>query len=102
KSTTSIDFTTSGGSLKPAGGTNASPMPMFPIGNFQGVSIKGTIVSDVTSWIDAGVHRVVKTHESSSTDVAMTETLIGGAQPGPSLTSTFSVKGAETIDLTPA
>ncbi|HSP08089.1 MAG TPA: hypothetical protein VLU92_00665, partial [Candidatus Dormibacteraeota bacterium] len=46
KSTTSIDFTTSGGSLKPAGGTNASPMPMFPIGNFQGVSIKGTIVSD--------------------------------------------------------
>lgn len=90
--------------MKPVTGPNASPVPAFPNGDFQSITLKGTIVSDVTSWIDPSGHRVVKTHESSNTDMAMTMTvtLPPGAQAMPGMNRAFSIKGTETTDLTPA
>jgi hypothetical protein len=98
-STTTIEFTSGMGSVKPVSAPNGSPVPAFSNADFQSIGMKGTIVSDVTSWIDPRGHRVVKTHETSSSDMTMTMTMAPGAQP---MDGAFSVKGTETTDLTPA
>jgi hypothetical protein len=93
-----FDFTidmnqpTSGGtSLFPSGGASG----------LQSLGIKGTTTSDVTSWIDTGGHRLVKSHSTGGVDATMTLVMASGsAIPGFSGPITF--KGTQTTDMTPA
>lgn len=103
-STTTFKLTTGGGSLMPVTGANGSPEPSIPNGDFQAVSLNGTIVSDVTSWIDPGGHRVVKSHQASTSNLSMTMTLTlpPGAPAIPGMNGAFSIKGSEITDLGPA
>jgi hypothetical protein len=84
----SIDIT-----LGPAGGA-------APAGAFGG-SIKGTMTSDVTTWLDPGGHRILKTHSTETNDGTMTFS-------GPSMTAIpgmsgpITIKGTGTTDLTSA
>lgn len=103
-STTTFKLTTGGGSLKPVTGASGSPEPSIPNGDFQDVSLNGTIVSDVTSWIDPGGHHVMKSHQSSTSNMAMTMafTLPPGTPAVPGMNSAFTIKGTEITDLDPA
>jgi hypothetical protein len=70
-------------------------------GGFGGMSIKGTVTTDVTTWIDPSGHRVLKTHSTESNDGTMTINLSSStALPG--LTGPVTIKGSGTTDLTPA
>ena len=103
-STTTFKFTTGGGSVKPVTGANGSPEPSIANGDLQDGSLSGTIVSDVTSWIDPGGHRVVKSHQASTSNLSMkmTFTLPPGTPAMPGMNGAFSIKGTETTDLDPA
>jgi hypothetical protein len=71
-----------------------------PIG-FGGMSIKGTLTSDVTAWIDPNGHRVLKTHSTESNDGTMTMNM-SSSSALPGLTGPMTIKGTGTTDLTPA
>lgn len=98
--------TTSSGSIditidvsKALAGPAGAP-PAIPDAFWKSMTIKGTMTSDVTSWIDPTGHRVLKTHMTGSTNATMTINLASKtATPGP--TGPFSIKGEETTDLTP-
>ncbi|MFI4978428.1 MAG: hypothetical protein ACHQC8_07140 [Solirubrobacterales bacterium] len=90
--------TTSNGSLDmtlgaPAAGGAAS--------GFGGMSIKSTLTSDVTTWIDPTTHRLLKTHSTETNDG--TVNLDASASSGlPGLTGPITIKGTGTTDLNPA
>ncbi len=75
----------------------------------SGMTINGTVTSDVTSWIDPGAHRVMKTH-STTTDTGTMNVQMSsppasaspGANPFPGLSGPISLNGSATTDLTPA
>ncbi len=85
-----LDMSALGGSLFPTGGQ----------GSLQGIAIKGTSTSDVTSWIDASAHRLVKTHSTGNVDATMTINMSGGSA-NPGLTGPITFKGTQTMDLSP-
>lgn len=68
---------------------------------FQGLSIKGTVTSDVTTWIDPNGHRVMKTHAAVTNDGTM-DLQAAPSQAIPGLTGPIAIKGNATTDLTPA
>jgi hypothetical protein len=74
--------------------------PLFP-GGATSMTMKGTMTSDVTAWIDPTGHRVLQSHMTGSTDATMTMDL-GSGTTLPGLTGPFSIKGSATTDLTPA
>ncbi len=83
----------------------SSGTPLIPSGGaaagLQGITMTGTSISDVTSWIDAGAHRVVKSHSTGTLDATMTLNMaVGAANPG--LTGPITFKGTQTLDMTPA
>jgi len=90
--------TTSNGSMDmslgaPAAGASSS--------GFGGLSIKGTVTSDVTTWIDPSTHRLLKTHSTESNSGTLN--LDSSATSGlPGLTGPITVKGTGITDLTPA
>ncbi len=87
-STGSIDVT-----LGPAGA--AATTSAF------GGSIKGTITSDVTTWLDPSAHRVLKTHSTETNDGTMT--FSGSSITAlPALSGPITIKGTGTTDLTSA
>jgi hypothetical protein len=67
----------------------------------QGLSIKGTVTSDVTTWIDPNGHRVMKTHAAVTNDGTM-DLQAAPSQAIPGLTGPIAIKGNATTDLTPA
>lgn len=69
-------------------------------GGFGG-SIKGTMTSDVTTWIDPNGHRALKTHSTETNDGTMSLD-VSSAGAGPALTGPITIKGTGTTDLTPA
>jgi len=80
-------------------------VPMLPAGgastDLQSMTIKGTITSDVTSWVDFDGHRLVKTHSTGSTDATLTiNTTTPSTSPGFSGPVTF--KGTQSVELDPA
>lgn len=90
--------TTSNGSLdliiggETAGAASAGP---------GGVSIKGSVTSDVTSWIDPSTHRLLKTHSTETNSGTVTIDL--AASPAvPGLAGPITIKGTGTTDLIPA
>jgi hypothetical protein len=77
----------------PAAGAAAS--------GFGGMSIKSTLTSDVTTWIDPNTHRLLKTHSTETNDG--TVNLDASASSGlPGLTGPITIKGTGTTDLNPA
>ncbi|HEV2036429.1 MAG TPA: hypothetical protein VGU71_19950 [Candidatus Dormibacteraeota bacterium] len=78
-----------------------SSTPTIPPGMFQSLSMKGTVTSTVTSWIDPSGHRVIKTHKIGNVNATMT--FVGGTGPAlPGLSGPTTIKGDETTDLNPA
>lgn len=76
--------------------------PTIPPGMVQNLSLKGTLTSVVTSWIDPSGHRVMKSHKTGTTNATMNFT---GTPTGPSIpgmTGPLTIKGDETTDLNPA
>ncbi len=74
------------------------PLPMLPScptsTAIQNVTVKGTLSSDVKSWIDIDSHRIVKTHSKNGIDVTINfEVASGGA---------ITLKGTRTEDINPA
>jgi hypothetical protein len=96
--TAAVVETTSNGSMDmslgaPAAGAS-SP-------GFGGISIKGTVTSDVTTWIDPSTHRLLKTH-STETNTG-TVNLDASASSGlPGVAGPITIKGTGTTDLTSA
>lgn len=77
----------------PAAGAAAS--------GFGGLSIKGTVTSDVTTWIDPTTHRLLKTHSTeTNTGTLNLDASAGGGLPG--LTGPITIKVTGTTDLNPA
>ena len=71
-----------------------------PANQVSSLSIKGTVTTDVTTWIDPDGHRVLKTHSTAADDATMEAT----APPTGQVDSTgpFTAKGSATTDLAPA
>jgi hypothetical protein len=68
-------------------------------GGTRGLSMKGTMTSDVTTWVDPNGHRVLKSHSTESHDGTLdlgSTTELGG------VTGPMTIKGTGTTDLTPA
>jgi len=81
-----------GGTLFPSGGSASG---------LQSLAIKGTTSTDVTSWIDASAHHIVKSHSSGTLDATMTMNMTSGSTT-PGLTGPFAFKGTQTLDMNPA
>ena len=79
----------------------ASSATASPIAGFGGMSIKGTVTTDVTTWIDPSSHRVLKTHSTESNDGTLTINM-SPSSTLPGLTGPVTIKGTGTTDLTPA
>lgn len=78
-----------------------SPTPPLPQGMPQSITVKGTSTSDVTSWIDPAGHRVIKSRMSGTTDASLNmEAAAGATMPG--MPGSFTIKGKETTDISPA
>lgn len=72
-------------------------------GAMTGMTIKGTVTSDVTTWIDPSGHRVMQTHSKTTDDGTMDIQMSSNNQaPMPGLTGPITVKGDATTDLLPA
>jgi hypothetical protein len=97
-STASINVTIDMSKLMAGAGPST---PVIPGGALSSLTITGTTSSDVTTWVNPGAHRVLKSHMTGKTDAAMTMKMTSGtAIPG--LTGPFSIKGTQTMDLDPA
>jgi len=81
-----------GGTLFPSTGSASG---------LQSLAIKGTTSTDVTSWIDASAHRIVKSHSRGTLDATMTMNMTSGSTT-PGLTGPFTFKGTQTLDMNPA
>ena len=82
----------SGGTVLPTGGG---------AGGVQSLALKGTSVSDITSWIDTGARQVVKTHSTGTVDATLTLNMAAGSTT-PGLAGPITFKGTQAMDLTPA
>ena len=73
----------------------------------SGMTIKGTLATDVTTWIDPDGHRVMKTHSTADDDATIDlKTTAPPPSPttpsAPQFTGPITAKGQATTDLTPA
>ena len=85
-----------------AGGSGTPLIPSTgAAAGLEGITMAGTSASDVTSWIDNGAHRVVKSHGTGTLDATMTLNMAAGAT-SPGLTGPITFKGTQTVDMTPA
>ncbi len=73
----------------------------LPITGIQGMAIKGTQMADATTWLDAKAHRLVKSTMSSKIDATFSF-VMSAASTIPALTGPFTIKGTQTMDLSPA
>jgi hypothetical protein len=80
----------------------ATASPSTPQSGAETISIKGTSLATVTSWVDAAAHRVVKTHSTGSVDATVTVNMPAAAQSSPMLTGPIAFKGTQTLDMSPA
>jgi hypothetical protein len=90
--------TTSNGSLDMTLGAPAAGSAASGLG---GLSIKGSVTSDVTTWLDPNTHRLLKTHSTETN--SGTFNIDASASSGlPGLTGPITIKGTGTTDLNPA
>lgn len=95
----SLDLTSlfggSGMTLTPAAGS---------AGALQSMALRGSGTADVTSYIDASAHRVVKTHSTGTFDATISVKVPSTAStpsPGPVLGGPITLKGTQTLDMNP-
>ena len=79
--------------------------PSSDIG-MSGLTMKGTVTTDVTTWIDPDGHRVMKTHSTAADDATIDlklppTRLSPPATAGPGFSGPMSANGEATTDLTP-
>jgi len=73
----------------------------------SGLTMKGTVTTDVTTWVDPDGHRVMKTHSTAADDATIDlklpppTRLSPPATAGPGFSGPMSAKGEATTDLTP-
>ncbi len=99
KSTGTIDI-----SIRTSGSAGAQPGPspvpgMTAIPN-QGMTIKATTSSDVTTWIDPAAHRILKSHSAEKESGTMTFALAGMTIPG--MTGPITINSGFMTDMNPA
>jgi hypothetical protein len=81
-----------------------SGTPLFPTGGatgLQGITVTGTGVTDITSWIDGSAHRVVKTRSTGTLDATLALNVAAGSTAVPGLSGPISFKGTQTLDMIP-
>ena len=83
------------------GGTPLFPSGGAGSGGLQGMTMKGTTTSDVTSWIDSGARHIVKSHSTGSVDATLDFQMAAG-ETIPGLTGPITFKGTQTLDMNPA
>jgi len=83
------------------GGTPLFPSGGAGSGGLQGMTMKGTTTSNVTSWIDSGARHIVKSHSTGSVDATLDFQMAAG-QTMPGLTGPITFKGTQTLDMNPA
>ncbi|HUZ86784.1 MAG TPA: hypothetical protein VNF26_07505 [Candidatus Baltobacterales bacterium] len=89
------------GSLSSAGARpSPSPLPGVATIPEQGMTIKATITSDVTTWIDPGAHRILKSHSTETENGIMTIDFPGVTLPG--MNGPMTMSGVYTTDMNPA
>jgi len=76
----------------------AAPLKGFGI---EGMTFKGTTVSDVTTWFDTKARSMVKSTFTSNIDATFSFTLAANSTfPGPA--GPFTIKGTEAMEINPA
>jgi len=67
----------------------------------QNVSMKGTLTSTVTSWIDTAGHRIVKSHSTGKTDATLNLSM---SSPGSAtaFNGPITFKGTQAVEIDPA
>ncbi|HUY73084.1 MAG TPA: hypothetical protein VMW11_01075 [Candidatus Dormibacteraeota bacterium] len=99
KSTGTMDVAL--GSSSSAGAQpSPSPLPGTATIPGQGMAIKATITSDVTTWIEPGAHRILKSHSTEKESGTMTIDLPGVTIPG--MTGPMTMSGVFTTDMNSA
>ncbi|HEV2477343.1 MAG TPA: hypothetical protein VGX22_12445 [Candidatus Dormibacteraeota bacterium] len=97
KVNTNLDMTIDLSSMLGAAGTTP------PTGaGAETLSMKGTSISDTTTWIDTSGRRIVKTHSAGSVNATLTVNLPAGSATTPGFSGPVTFKGTQTLDLTPA
>jgi hypothetical protein len=95
--TTPMDMTIDFAKLSQLSGQQTT----IPIAGLTGMSIKGNQVGDVTTWLDAKGHRMLKTKTSNKIDAQFSFVMSPGQTfPGPQ--GPYSIKGTQTMDITAA
>jgi hypothetical protein len=79
--------------------------PLIPAtgsgGGLQSIAVKGSTATDVTSWIDSGAHRIIKSHSTGNIDATLTLNMAPGS-PSTGLSGPITIKGTQTLDMNPA
>lgn len=83
-------------------GASGTPPPTGGAAGAETLSMKGTSISDTTTWIDTSARRIVKTHSSGSVNATLTVNIPAGSATTPGLSGPITFKGTQTLDLTPA
>src|SRR6266446_3655390 len=68
----------------------------------SGIAIKGTLTTDVTTWIDPNGHRIMKSHSTSKDELTMILPASTRDHASPTIQGPLTAKGEATTDLTPA
>lgn len=105
-STTAIEITMDTSALLPKfPSTNPSPITDAPIAGPMpagSITIKGTVDSDTTSWIDPSAHRMLKTQMHGKYDMTTSVGIPPDASGAHMPITTFAVKGTQQMSLDPA
>jgi hypothetical protein len=99
KVNTNLDMTIDLSSM--LGASGMPPATGGPAGA-ETLSMKGTSISDTTTWIDTSARRLVKTHSTGSVNATLTINVPAGSASTPGLSGPITFKGTQTLDLTPA
>lgn len=89
-------------SVDTASGQGGSSLLPGEASGLSGVSITGTDLSTVSSWVDIGAKRLVKTHQNDAVDATLNFTMAPGSAANPMLTGPLTLKGTQVLDMTPA
>lgn len=99
KTSTNLTMNLDLGSMLGGSGT-ASPSASTAGGS---LTMTGTSKADTTSWVDVSGHRIVKTHSTGTVDATITVSATPSpAATIPSFSGPITLKGTQTLDLTPA
>jgi hypothetical protein len=101
-STETLNLTLDSSAFGPVGtGGQMSPGAPTSPNAPQSISVKVTITSDTTSWIDPAGHRMLKTHGTSKYDGSVTINMLQDPSAHAFVTS-LGIKGSQQLTLDPA